>query len=316
MKGFRRLGKIGLLAILVTSFSSVCNATMQVPDLLIYDGTTYSIRSNPLESYLATTGGTAPTASWKSEVMSTANYRGYVATFEIREAKLFIKKVEIEVRKEPSLFAQLWAKLTKSTAHASYIKERADLSEVFMTKTSSPRFADWFTGILEIPVEDGVGYHFNPEHAHLFRIEKGNVIRDRKVEYARFNPLACREDIKRNILYDPIAAKQPWTDLRNVKGGDKKFRTRGVCYLHDSPKYKTSFALPYTPQTDRVSFEVRLAPTAKVPPKTPAFFYEWIEAEGVVQNGVFVIEDWRLLENGESAHHPDFQKPGDERTSE
>ena len=66
------------------------------PDKIIYDGKEHKLHSNPLEVYFEKFPDKKP----KSEIRSSALWRGYVATFEFEDKSLYLKDIKIMVRKE------------------------------------------------------------------------------------------------------------------------------------------------------------------------------------------------------------------------
>jgi len=68
-------------------------ATGQISDKIIYKGQEYSLNTNPLESFFKKNPDLKP----KPDIMSTALWRGYIATFEIQKDQLFVKDIIIEV---------------------------------------------------------------------------------------------------------------------------------------------------------------------------------------------------------------------------
>ena len=67
-------------------------ATAQESDQLIYNGKMYSLSSNPLESYFEKYPDKRP----RPEVMTSSLWRGYVATFEIRDSMLYVKDISVQ----------------------------------------------------------------------------------------------------------------------------------------------------------------------------------------------------------------------------
>jgi hypothetical protein len=69
-----------LAAITLTVLLAALNAfaPAQAPDRIIYQSKEYSLQTNPMEEYFAKHPDKQP----RSGVMSTALWRGYVATFE------------------------------------------------------------------------------------------------------------------------------------------------------------------------------------------------------------------------------------------
>ena len=60
--------------------------TAQVADRLIYNRDTLRLFSNPLEAYWSKVGGWRP----RFVALTTSNWRGYVATWEIRSGTLIL----------------------------------------------------------------------------------------------------------------------------------------------------------------------------------------------------------------------------------
>ncbi len=74
-------------------FSFVGFATAQAGDLIIYQGDTLSLLSNPLEQYFDEKGKRTIN-NQPLQMTSTACYRGYKATWEIRNDSLFLLSVQ------------------------------------------------------------------------------------------------------------------------------------------------------------------------------------------------------------------------------
>lgn len=94
--------------------------TAQIRDSILYEGQQYSLVTEPLRPYLEALG-----VSYSGT--STGNYRGYIASWEVRNNKLYLTELKIpgftpEMDKEGDLFPD---------------DERT--------------FAEWYTGKLRIP---------------------------------------------------------------------------------------------------------------------------------------------------------------------
>lgn len=149
-----------LLAILVLPIAPVALATAQVPDLLIVDGKEFALNTNPLESQLEQKQWKPP----EEAMVSTANWRGYVATWEVKEDKLFLKEVTILVS-DPKSDEKYRRKAITSDLYPG-------VPEVH---------AAWYTGALVVP--DGkiieyvhMGYGSSFDHYQIFRVRAGQVI--------------------------------------------------------------------------------------------------------------------------------------------
>ncbi len=111
----------------ILAFSSLCPATTQIRDRFIYDGNEYfgDYEEFPLEDY------------WSDEnpkpeclyMGSTACWRGYIATWEIRNGSLFLK----------SLVKEAMPNEDETPIPLTYVFPDAN----------GPVPADWFSGVLE-----------------------------------------------------------------------------------------------------------------------------------------------------------------------
>lgn len=168
----KNLVRIFLIVALTSFLATEAFATAQIPDILIYKGEEYALFSNPLEEYFEKHPDEKP----QSDVTNTALWRGYIATFEIKDNQLFIKDIEIQYYDEIS-DEYLW---------------RSVIEEVFPNQKEVK--VDWFTGLLVIPQGKLVnyvhmGYASTYENYILFEIDKGNLTKEKKFnhkEYEKF----------------------------------------------------------------------------------------------------------------------------------
>jgi len=138
--------------------------TAQSSDIIIYKGKEYSLYSNPMEIYFEKYPNKRP----KPKIISSALWRGYVATFEIKDNQLFLKNIEIE-----KLFGG-WKCVRK---------------KVFPRKKSVK--VDWLTGTLVIPYGEMVGYvHMGYASTYeryiLLEIDKGDLKSEKQLEYEEY----------------------------------------------------------------------------------------------------------------------------------
>lgn len=104
-------------------------ATEQESDIMYYDGEKLTVdvgwgHPSPLETYFRQNG-----IQYPFQMLSTANYRGHIATWKVENKKFYITEVAIEDKKfKPSKF-QIQSK-------------QSSLS------TKNKVFADWFSGVL------------------------------------------------------------------------------------------------------------------------------------------------------------------------
>ena len=139
----------------VLVFSSLCPATTQICDRIIYDSNEYSGNYDefPLEDY------------WSDEhpkpkllsMGSTACWRGYIATWEVRNESLFLKSLSKEALPNDD-------------------ETPIPLQSVF-SDGNGPILADWFSGVLECT--RGVKY----KGILFISIHKGKVLGTRKATW-------------------------------------------------------------------------------------------------------------------------------------
>ncbi|WP_444909431.1 hypothetical protein [Microbulbifer sp. TRSA005] len=137
-------------------------ATAQAPDYLIYKEERHRLHVNPLEELFLMKKELRP----KGGVMSTGNWRGYVATFEIKQGFLTVSDITIEKR-DPD----------KDKEH-NYLTESV-LKKVFPNQ--SARKMDWFSGLLVVPLGKRTGYvHLSYasryENYLVIRIKSGRIV--------------------------------------------------------------------------------------------------------------------------------------------
>ena len=149
------------------------SATAQRSDNLRLDGKLYAIFTNPLAPYLRENPDKLP----KSEVISTSLWRGYVATWEIKNQLLLLADVEI----------------LQSVSKPGEAGRSTELKSVMgqMFPGEKEVVAHWFSGHIIIP--DGklvnyvhMGYASTYEKYILIRVEKGAVTRQWKTDAEGF----------------------------------------------------------------------------------------------------------------------------------
>jgi hypothetical protein len=165
---------------LITSFffltTGTCFSTTQYPDIIIFQGKKYELHSNPLERFFEKNPEKKPMV----EVVSTALWRGYVATFEVRgDGVLYVKDVEIRTR-------------LKNTDESQNLTWKSVINEVF--ENENDRKIDWFSGILVLPYGEmknyvHMGYASTYSNYHLLEVYEGKLTQHRSLDekaYLRF----------------------------------------------------------------------------------------------------------------------------------
>jgi len=139
-------------------------ATAQYPDKILYQGKEYDLYSNPMEAFFEKNPDKKP----KGGANSTALWRGYVATFEIRDNILYVKDIKIQ------LSSNEW---------------KSVLSEVFPNQKNIK--VDWQTGILVVPHGKLVqylhrGYESTYEKYILLEISQGNLTKEKQLSLKEY----------------------------------------------------------------------------------------------------------------------------------
>ena len=154
-------------------------ATAQYPDKIIYNGKEYNLQSNPLESYFEKYPDKRP----KGGIMSTALWRGYIATFVVKDNQLFLKDIEIEYQ--------------DTTSKESYnYKWKSVINEVFPDQKNIK--IDWLTGLLVIPYGKLVnyvhmGYGSTYKNYILLEIDKGDLKKEKQFKYKEYEKFKERQ---------------------------------------------------------------------------------------------------------------------------
>lgn len=137
-------------------------ATAQQPDRLWFDGVEHHLLSNPLVQYLRRHPQIdLQAADPQQDIMcsNSGNHRGYVATLRIGGGQLFLDDIEAPA--------------------CGDLPARSLLPK--LSGAGAPVPADWFTGILVVPLGERVahvhaGYASRYARYRLFRIEDGRVV--------------------------------------------------------------------------------------------------------------------------------------------
>ena len=156
-----------LLFLFIISVSTY--ATAQYPDKIIYNGIEYDLFVNPLEAYLSVNPDKRP----RSNLVSTALWRGYVATFEIVNNELYLKDIKIVISTGDTLITE-WVSVL-----LEFLDGQPNLK------------IDWFSGLLVMPYGRLInyvhmGYGSTYENYILLEIENGNFIRENRMHYLEY----------------------------------------------------------------------------------------------------------------------------------
>jgi hypothetical protein len=171
MKSESTSRRAAILALIVCSLPIVAFATSQQPDVLIYKGKSYDLFANPLEDFYKGKR-TRPSFRVKPNVISTGNWRGYVATWSLENGSLYLLKIDAWICRD-------WDE--KSC-------RMVNLKNLFGNRYLEGRVrADWFSGNLRMP--DGellqyvhMGYGSVYERELTFIVESGKVVKESIVD--------------------------------------------------------------------------------------------------------------------------------------
>ncbi len=81
-----------ILAILFSLNSSIL-ATAQAPDKILYDNKEFNLFTNPLEDFY-NNKNERPKFFIEPNIVSSGNWRGYMAYWEISEESLYLKSID------------------------------------------------------------------------------------------------------------------------------------------------------------------------------------------------------------------------------
>ncbi|CAN4278000.1 hypothetical protein LJR125_000861 [Pseudoxanthomonas sp. LjRoot125] len=159
-----------LMVCLAMAIAPAVKATAQLSDLLILEGKEFALNTNPLANQLQKKQWKPP----KEALISSANWRGYLATWEIKGGKLFLKDVSIAVINPKDEHDDIRKSITRDLYPGA--------AEVF---------ADWYTGALIVP--DGkmtryvhMGYGSSFDHYQVFRVHAGKIVEHLSMTDAEF----------------------------------------------------------------------------------------------------------------------------------
>ena len=174
-------------------------ATAQIADTIIIDGKEYALNTNPLDGYLKGRPDVIP----KDASRSSANWRGYVATWEIKDAALVLVRMDVRFYDTDSR------------------EERTQNIREALFPDQSRVQATWYSGALIIP--DGkmtqyvhMGYGSTYSHYRIYRIDKGRVIETKSLSEKEFT--AYRE-LKFAEFKKTEAYRQALADTKKDAGG-------------------------------------------------------------------------------------------------
>lgn len=146
--------------------------TAQIADTITIQGEQHLLFTEPLETYYSD----RPRPAFVSP--HTGNWRGYEGAWEIRDGKLFLTAVTANVCTGVRL-PQTYG-LVACEDYGGKLKA-AGIGDIF-PGAAGPVFADWYTGVLRVPLGRMIGYvHMGYESQYEmylhFNVVKGVITR-------------------------------------------------------------------------------------------------------------------------------------------
>jgi hypothetical protein len=188
------------VALLFTLLHTSALATAQSPDVLIYENKVYDLFANPLESFYKDGAG-RPGFQIQPGVVSTGNWRGYTAIWEVEGDSLLLRGVDS------------WLCDPRDSENC----RRADLKELFGEKLRGNRVeATWFSGELRIP--DGKMLQY--VHMGYGSVYERDIILT--VRAGRITNKSVVDNTKRKLPSELELQRQELEKLKDSPAGKKK----------------------------------------------------------------------------------------------
>jgi hypothetical protein len=280
-----------LLVLFIALLAPLAFGTAQDSDSILLDGKKSALFENPLEMLwlgkdgrpmlfsdspgleLETKGAVEylhgrPAVFTKEGVRSSANWRGYVATWEVRESKLFLTKVEKTYRKD---FPKDAAKPPRERRFETEVRE-VPIEKIIPGK-KVPVFADWYSGKLRIPQGERIryvhmGYGSMYERDLFIVIKNGVVVSRVEVSNSGKNLYRSTPDLQWCALGKEVEDKGGWIDARmlatkriqSLLASGETFKTRGVFFKRSEKGIAAALTIFETPKTESDSFPLHSLP--------------------------------------------------------
>jgi hypothetical protein len=173
------------IIILLFTLAITCRvvATEQQPDVLLYNNLTLSLNTgwghpSPLQTYFY-----QKKIAYPFKMLSTANYRGHIATWVIQNDRFYLKEIDVK---------------SKISLPEKYgIKNDRDASD-----SSSLVFADWFSGLLECDKPDSKD-RWKTVSTFYVQIRHGKVVAISEVtkkDFERIRKISFKDTVDRDLM--------------------------------------------------------------------------------------------------------------------
>lgn len=171
--------RISLPFVIIVSlvFVTQAFATAQYPDKIYFEGQLYDLQSNPMEPYFAKNPDKKP----KSGIISSALWRGYIATFEVVDGGFYLRDIEIKGENP---------KREHDYIFKSVIEEVVPKGQKLKI--------DWFNGLLVLPYGKLVnyvhmGYGSTFENYFLLEIIAGDFKQSKRFDFKEYEAFKDRQ---------------------------------------------------------------------------------------------------------------------------
>ena len=163
-----------LVLLALAAIPIAVRGTPQVPDRLVYKGNTYPLLANPLESFYQDAKSRPKFFSFPGQELS-GNWRGYVATWEIADGKLYLIEIDSWI----------------CASGTSEDCQHADLATLFGKRYRNGKVkADWYSG--ELRLANGrvlrypwIGYSAIFEHEIVLSVKAGRLAAERHIDNSK-----------------------------------------------------------------------------------------------------------------------------------
>ncbi|WP_154659593.1 hypothetical protein [Arenimonas composti] len=212
------------LLVLALLLPGVAAATAQEGDRIRLDGKEFWLQTEPLEEWIKAQGWRPPEAA----MISSSNWRGYIAEWTVEEGQLVLVDAWIRVRGRSEEFS---------------MQQQSIREDLF---PAMPRVvADWYSGAILIP--DGelvdyvhLGYGSTFDHYQLLIVEHGRVVEYLSLDRAAFE--AYREErfaaFSRSAAFAEVWTRfgdQDWTDEEKLDFIRAFYAEQYLSYREENP---------------------------------------------------------------------------------
>ena len=189
--------------------------TAQAPDILLLDGKEQALNTNPLSAWLQGHPDRLP----RDGVHSTGNWRGYVATWEISQGRLWLRKVTVEYH------------LGDDAKGHSRFEDRDVTDRLFPGQRDI--VAEWYSGTLIVPTGKLInyvhmGYGSTYERYTVVWVDRGEVRKSLDLSADQFTEL--RKERFREFQKTAEFQKQLAKML--AEDGDEADRERTIEFMY------------------------------------------------------------------------------------